>query len=144
MAAGDEWQVFHYEWAMVRNLVRRTKERWDSLNLWCRHAIVESLVLQTRILADIFLPTPKSKPDDIKITDLIPGFSSPHTASLAAAYGDSKTVGCPCWQFNKLLAHATRHRGNSHQYGPALAEMWPHIERIIEDIKRTNPPVALD
>src|SRR5580704_18327373 len=115
---------------MARNLSRIMSEnRWAAYERWAKNAIVESLVLHTRILSDILLGK-KTQPDDITVTDLIPGFSSTHTASLAAAYGDSKTVGSPCWQFNKLLAHATSHRSDSHEYLPALKALSPHIVRM--------------
>jgi hypothetical protein len=146
MAKGDEWIVFKYEWDMFCNsTVIIAQNKWTGWDLWSKNAIVESLVLHTRVLTDILLSKTQNS-DDIKITDLIPGFSSPLLASLQTAYGDSKTQGCPCWQFNKLLVHATRHRSNSHDYLAALKPVCSLIVRIVAEIRATSPtpPVALD
>ncbi|HEV3301978.1 MAG TPA: hypothetical protein VG055_20150 [Planctomycetaceae bacterium] len=124
---------------MARNLSRVIAENeWELWDQWCKNAIVESLVLHTRILTAILLS--EGRADDIKVKEVIPGFESAHVDALRAAYG-ADVEGTPHWQFNKLLAHATIHRSEGHEYLPALKAVSPHIMRIMEDVRRTNPPV---
>jgi hypothetical protein len=141
MAAGDEWIVLRYEWNMARLLFAYLlPQKYDELELTLQNAVVECLVLHTRILAEILLSDGKG-PDDIRLESLIPGFQSIDIERLRSAYGSGN--GSPRWQFNKLLAHATSHRSESHNYVDATSSVWPHILKIMRDVKSAGPPIDL-
>ena len=114
--------------------------RFPALESVLQNAVVESLVLHTRILTDILL-SKKGGTDDIVLSDLLPGFSSPVLAKLADTYGKRDIEKSPCWQFNKMLAHPTKHRSSSHEYLPALRAVWAHIALLIEEIAKMRSPV---
>jgi hypothetical protein len=142
MAAGDEWTVLRYEWNMARLLFAYLlPQKYDALELTLQNAVVECLVLHTRILAEILLSDGKGA-DDIRLERLLPGFQSKNIERLKSAYGAGK--GSPRWQFNKLLAHATLHRSDSHDYVHATNAVWPHILKIMDEVKLARPPIGLE
>ena len=138
MTACDPWVVFKYEVEMFQSTLKRVEEdgRDANLDTWeVRNAMVESAVLHARILADILLGTKKKgRPDDISVNDLVPGFQSNNTQKLRNAYGSSELEGSPCWTFNKMLAHPTKHRSSSYNYGPALRKIEPLIDSIVREV----------
>lgn len=134
MDVSAEWDVFDYEFTMARVLCNQlAPERFSELSPILQAAVVESLVLHTRILADILL-SKKGGTDDITLQELLPGFSSPSVAELSAVYGTQGVKESPCWQFNKLLAHPTTNRITAQQCLPALTEVWTRIGPLIVEI----------
>jgi hypothetical protein len=139
LAKGDEWDVFEYEWNMARLLwATLAANTYQNFEQTIKNVVVEGLVLHTRILIEILLSN-KGEPDDIVLSELMPTFNSSHIAALRAAYGESKTVHAPRWLFNKMLAHATAHRANTHDYIVPLRAVWPHIFAIMAELATHTP-----
>ena len=139
--SNDPWVVFDYEveqWRAMCNLLVDGNPVYEALSLQLKNAVTESAVLHTRILADILLCRSKES-DDIKVSDLIPGFKSANLGQLTQVYGDRKLPGSPCWTFNKKLAHPTLHRTDSHDYSGPLNAVRPLIETIIAEIQSQRP-----
>jgi hypothetical protein len=103
-----------------------------------QNAYTESMVLHARQLCEIFLPR-STEPDNIKLADLIPeGDQSERfkelIAGLGRRYGDRRTVGSPCWVFNKKLMHPTTERTDAYDYESALNRVKPILKAIIAEI----------
>ena len=117
-------------------------ERMRTLPLVLKNAVEESAVLHTRQLCDTFLSTP-GEPDDIRLSQLFPGLEidpnytglRQRIKALKSRYGSHRTVGSIRWTFNKLLAHATTHRGVSYDYAPHLCELRSIIEKVTAEIE---------
>jgi hypothetical protein len=130
----DRWIVIEYEVKMFRAaldfLLRHTFPFPAGLvGRVLNNAVVESAVLHTRNLCEVFLPGGNPQPDDITLTRLFPDWgTNPKydrakdliNPDLDAAYGKSNTPGTPRFDFNKRVAHSTTHRAQSsgHNYGP--------------------------
>jgi hypothetical protein len=97
------------------------------------NAIVESMLLHLRILTEL-LVSRGSDSDDIRLSDLLPTFTSARIAELKERYGGRKTVGSPCWTLNKMLAHPTSLRADTYSYDSVLRAMVPVIVRLLEEI----------
>jgi hypothetical protein len=54
-------------------------------------------------------------------------------------YGDASGTGTPRWQFNKLLAHATMHRRDSHDYSRALTTVWQVLLPLMVEVMSQSP-----
>jgi hypothetical protein len=137
----DPWVVYDYEVSMWRDLCDLLGLGPSLLMLsWCiRNAITESAVLHTRILIGILLPPDdKDRKDDIKLSSLLPSFASPTQRSLSQAYGDGNSPGTPCWEFNKMLAHATCHRTDTYNYGIALNNLFPLISKLLNEVHESR------
>lgn len=139
--ANDPWVVFDYEVDMLNNmcaLLRQGNAQYSSLSHHLRNAVVESAVLHARNLADILLSRsdPVRFPDDIRLMDLAPTFTSPAIAQLQAAYGTTNSTGSTCWAFNKKLAHSTTHRNDSYDYAPHLNAVVPLIFQLVSEIEQ--------
>jgi hypothetical protein len=130
------WLVFEYEAMMYRQTSRPIplpeKTLPDIVRLLI-NALTESRVLHNRILCDI-LSSRCPEPDEIRLTDLLPGFSSPEVANLEKAYGSGRIPKSPCWTFNKMLAHATTERFDGFDYGAEFALLGSHIEKLLDEI----------
>jgi hypothetical protein len=132
------WIVYDYEAFMF-------KDKWTCCSTGAvktfpesvKNAIVESALLHLRILVDILLSR-GSESDDIKLTDLLPNFQSPLIGQLRNAYGDRKTTDSPCWTLNKMMAHPTQFRSDSHNYDPTLKAMLPAILPLLEEIAQAR------
>ncbi len=134
----SKWEVVHYEIEMLENLQKIKLPLIDENSLkTLKNAIAESMVLHTRILIDIIISKGFNN-DDIFLKDLIPGYQSDYIEKLKVAYGSNNKKDSPCWEFNKLLAHATSNRSTGHDYSPSLSKVIPLIEKIIIDIKNHN------
>jgi hypothetical protein len=131
-----EWTVYNYERDMVLALCNHlpTPENNKPLSWELGNAAIEALVLHTRILTDILVSKGR-EPDDINLTKLLPGFNSVNIDALKSAYGTRNAKDSPCWQFNKLMAHATSHRKDSHEYLPALKITLPIIGKLLDEIE---------
>lgn len=133
----NPWVVFDYELDMFRamcGLLNTGNTDYTQLRHHVRNAVVESAVLHSRILADIILSRCKM-PDDIGLDALLPGFTPRSLGALQAAYGNSTTAGCPCQTFNKMLAHPTMLRSDSHDYSPVLNKVGPLIDAIVQEVQ---------
>jgi hypothetical protein len=91
------------------------------------------MLLHLRILVDILLSRGAGN-DDIHLTDLLPGFKSSLVTQLKTGYGDNKTIGCPCWELNKRLAHPTQIRSTSYNYDHVLNALVPVVMRLLDEI----------
>lgn len=132
----DSWRVVDYEWAMASKLWRYlAAEDLQQYDLVLQNAVVESLVLHSRILVEILISKGYGD-DDIRLDKLLPSFSSHKVSELEDVYGRSKDHGTPCWQFNKLLAHATIHRDDSHDYIEPLNKIWRVMAELIDEVMR--------
>jgi len=130
------WIVFDYEVDMFHNLAILLGERNEEgakLSFHVRNAVVESCVLHTRILVGILL-SDGTYPDDIKLTNLVPGFKCPELDQLKQVYEGPTKESSPRWIFNKMLAHATTQRSDSFDYEPALNQVAPLICNIVNNI----------
>ena len=101
-----------------------------------KNAIVESSLIHTRILADIFLSRSKY-PDDINLRNL--GFDSNSESevlvkSLEVAYGKTNDKNGNCWTINKMLAHPTTLRSESYNYTAVYAGLDGPITALINHI----------
>lgn len=99
------------------------------------NALTESLILHIRILTGIILSYYKY-PDDITLKNILPGFNSNYIEDLRISYGTNKDINSPCWQFNKLLAHASTERSDAHNYSEAVELLTPIIEKILNNITK--------
>lgn len=136
------WEVYDYEVWMFDQMLQfgttlGTKE-CQQFPQPVKNATVESLLLHLRILVDILLSRGSGNNDDINLKDLLPSFNSPLVAQLKAAYGDGKTVDCPCWQLNKRLAHPTQIRSSSYSYNPLLNTLLPLILPLLAEIAQAR------
>ena len=142
--ANDPWVVFDYEVDMLNNmcaLLRQGNAQYAGLSLHLKNAVVESGVLHARNLADILLSRsePNRFPDDIRLADLLPTFTSSAIARLQDAYGNAMTSGSACWAFNKKLAHSTKHRTDTYNYSPHLNAVVPLIQQLVTEIQPHRP-----
>jgi hypothetical protein len=96
------------------------------------------MILHTRIIVDILLSRGK-KPDDIKLSDLLPEWSESdiakkHISDLKTLYGNWNMRGTPCWIFNKFLAHPTRWRTNRYDWSSVLNQVDPIIYAFLIEL----------
>jgi hypothetical protein len=132
--------VFDYERNMALDLFDiMNGSAFQTFERTLKNAVVESLVLHTRILCDI-LTSKSSRDDDITLRKLLPAFTSPHVDELKAAYGNSSAVDTPCWTFNKMLAHPTTHRSHTYNYASALNSIWPTMLSLLTQIDAVSNP----
>ena len=66
-----------------------------------RFAAVESLVMHTRIIADMLLSR-DTFPDSIRLQDLLPDFTPSKLDELRESYGNRNKKNSPCWTINKM------------------------------------------
>jgi hypothetical protein len=98
------------------------------------NAIVESLLLHTRILVEIFLSR-DTEADAVNLKTLLPGFDSVTIGELATLYGKGKDVDSPCRTINKRLAHSTSVRTENFDYGVLMNKLRPSIDTLIEQVR---------
>lgn len=144
----DHWEVFLYEVQMYCAMIRIREEigkgeSWNivinqltptivtpktkKINLLDQqgltsvmNAFIESKLLHIHVLSDILLEK-GSKPDDIKLSNLLPDWKSDRdledfVKNLGKAYGNSQDINTPCWIINKMMAHGTAFRTSSFNY----------------------------
>ena len=114
------------------SLSRSDYQAWFSRPV--NNAIAESLLLHTRILMDILKSKTSQDGDDIKLTDLLPGFAPSRLQQLTELYGDRNTEGSPCWTINKYLAHPTKLRTDSHEYTDIVEKLRPVLLHCVDEI----------
>ena len=143
-ASDDPWIVFDYELQMyfeTRNLSKyfSAKSPLDVINTINKNAVVESLILHTRIMTDI-LVSKGLQNDDIVLKDLLPDWCNSEIGmtlitKLDNAYGKANKKDSPCWVINKMLAHPTRWRTDRFEYGSSLRQIEPLIFEILSEIE---------
>jgi hypothetical protein len=138
--AADPWEVVTYEAWMLFGLCRILEGETFNVNPdVAKNAVVESVCLHTRIFVDILLSKDSGKGDDIRLNQLLPGFQHSAVDQLRAAHGDGKPdqppVPWPCWTLNKMIAHPTLKRGNSHDYTDVIKKLLPFIEEVWREIE---------
>lgn len=133
---GEPWVVFDYEveqFHAMCKLLETGNEEYAALSLHLQNAVVESVLLHTRILVDI-LRSNGTYADDIKLSALLPSFTSEILTQLKTLYGKSGTENSPCWTINKYLAHPTSHRGSEYDYTDLLSQLAPLILLIVQEV----------
>ena len=132
----DPWEVVAYEARTLFDLRGVLgDEAYKHYTKAVQNATVESACLHTRILVDILLSKNSGKGDDIRLNQLLPGFSHVSVDQLGTAYGNSKTEASPCWTLNKMIAHPTLRRGTSYDYSDVLKKLLPLIEAVLQEIQ---------
>ena len=148
----DLWQVIDYEVQMYFE----TRSTYDSLKTVPKdvkakvvdNALVESMVLHTRIMVDMLISKGHGS-DDIKLRDLVPDWCESENGKhlidkLESVYGRSDVEDSPCWIFNKMLAHPTTWRADSYNYYSALKQIEPHVLDILKAIAKVKSTSMLD
>ena len=131
----DAWDVYDYEASMYVSLLDLCAKGQHKLHPHpVPNAIVESLLLHTRILVDIFLSR-DVEPDSVHLSELLPGFDSPELVALRKVYGTPKISGSPCWIINKRLAHATTMRSDSFDYTALVNALEDLLNPIIKSVQ---------
>ena len=132
----DPWVVFGYEveqFYRMCKLLKAGNDEYAALPQHMKNAVVESALLHARILADILLSR-GTQPDDINLSNLLPGFCPPTFDKLKCAYGDRHTEWTPCWTLNKMLAHPTLRRGSNHDYTKLLKQLVPLLCSVVQEV----------
>ncbi len=137
-------EVFTYEVYMYIYMyvcVYKSKLRVNGPRIKARHnSHVESLLLHTRILVDIFLQEKNRKVDDIILKQILPvrlhsDYLKVLLSKLREVYGAGNIKNSPKWQLNKLLAHATHLRKSSHNYDSLIKKLHSILYDIIGEIQ---------
>lgn len=137
--------VFDYECMMYREMSRLLNCDIFKNPSPLKNAIVESLLLHTRILVNILLSGEKSD-DDITLEMVYPNISSHDKTKndidgLKEAYNyESPTEPSPRKTLNKMFAHPTTHRSDHYDYTSILVKITPSINSILEKIRKYDTP----
>jgi hypothetical protein len=141
------WAIVNYEAQMLFKLCGLINaEDFDTRQPLVANAIVESTCLHMRILIDILLSSDSGKGDDIRLDQLIPGFQHDSVNRLRTAWGKPNEVDSPRWTLNKMIAHPTTKRKQSHDYTglikgllPLVEELWRALQEYLSRPARTLP-----
>jgi hypothetical protein len=119
-----------------------------------KNAVAESAALHTRAIC-MFLLTgirkaSKAEKADICLPDLFPDWEGNERyarlkssiAELSDSYGARQAANEPRWQFDKLLAHTTKHRSSGHEY-KAVHDLKPAIVNIVLELERLSGNVLM-
>jgi hypothetical protein len=141
----SELETLEYEAGMLQRalqILANEAQRLDELFL--KNAITEIAVLHARSLCSVFIEY-KPRKDDIRLSRLFPDWDAETNGKYAeiekarsrlkAAYGDHNDPNSHHFAFNKLVMHATTHRGAYGLYDQAFADLMPIIEEIIRHIE---------
>jgi hypothetical protein len=130
-----DWAVYDYEASMYVDLLDLCAKGQHKLHPHpVPNAIVESLLLHTRILVDILLSR-DGEPDAVHLSKLLPGFDSPEIGALRKVYGSTKDSGSPCGIINKRLAHATTIRSDNFDYTALANALGDLLSPIIKSVQ---------
>ena len=136
------WDVFLYEVYMYFYMyvrVYNSRLKTNGQRNRARHnSHVESLLLHTRILSEIFLYTRKAQSDDILLDQLVDPSIYPKSLNslinkLNFTY--NKNDISPRYQINKLLVHATYLRKSHYNYDDLISVLHPLLFGIISEIQ---------
>ena len=140
---GDPWVIFDYEANMFLELWKVLQNGRQGLSipiLAIQNAVVESILLHIRQLADMILSRGK-RPDDILLAHLVQDYVPRRLDELDRVYGNNNIEDCPCWTINKMLAHATFKRSSSHNYSNLVNQIAPILAEIVQEIRSVKPSV---
>lgn len=129
---------------MAREVVHYLpKEEFEQLERAVGNAVVEALVLHIRVVVE-FAISKGNGADDILLKNLLFELGTSYLArELTALYGRSNDEASPCWQFNKMLAHATIHQPKSRNYIKPIQTLWPVLADLISVVMSQRPkPMA--
>ena len=140
-STNDSWIIFDYEVQMyfsTRAAIANRPAPNSDQKLIIKNALVESAMLHTRILVDILLARGSSS-DDLHLDHLLPASNTSHALEnalvhLKSAWGNRNKPNSPCWTLNKMLAHGTRLRSASYDYGSLANAVDPHVFAAIQEI----------
>jgi hypothetical protein len=141
LSVNDPCVVFDYEVDMFRSmtaLLEQGNSQYNSFGKYLRNTVVESAVLHTRNLEEIFANV-KNDSDDITIADLLPNFESDELDQLRVKYNGPESEGSLSWAFNKMLGHPTKHRSSGYDYSAQLNALAPLINSIIVEVNSQRP-----
>jgi hypothetical protein len=140
---GQYWAIYDYEVTMFMQMSALCMNGCrNHFSVPIQNALVESMLLHLRIVVDMLL-SKGSEDDDLKLTNLLPGFTSKHTERLKSAYGTRNTAGSPCWTINKRLAHATVGRAEPMaHYTPILEPLVRIIMELLNEIEKARRATA--
>jgi hypothetical protein len=143
-ASDNPWIVFDYEIQMyfeTRNLIKHlaSKRPSDVVNRINQNAVIESMILHSRIITDILISN-GNQDDDILLKDLLPEWCGSEVgknliANLANVYGKSNKEGDPRWVINKMMAHPTKWRTDRFNYSLSLRQIEPAIIEVLLGIE---------
>ncbi len=130
----NEWMVFDYEVDMWRKLMQLVfSSETQLLSLTINNALVESLVLHTRMVVGMLISKENQK-DDINLERLDSKFNSRLVGKLSQLYGSSSDSNSACHVFNKMAMHPTTWRGTSFDYAPFIELLHPTIELLLDEV----------
>jgi hypothetical protein len=133
------WVVYGYEVDMFNEMYRaRSTGAYNTFPQQVVNAMIESMLLHLRILVEILISHgPDPDGDNIKLTDLLPGFKSRLIQELENKYGRG-IRGSPCWTLNKMLAHPSRLRSHTYNYDHVLKVMRPVLLPLLDEVARVR------
>jgi hypothetical protein len=141
----EEWVPVEWDVGMYRQLQQYLFNTPPAFaDLYIRDACVESVVLHARQLCGLFLQTER-QPDDIRLVDLFSDWDTNREryvrarsliAKLREIYGDSKTPGSMCWEFNKKLFHITNHREAYNDFKMHLRVIHEPLQDLLKEMER--------
>lgn len=131
------WMVLDYEVSMFYSMNQLAGKKYKYQLI--KNAFVESLILHTRILADLFIGRGHYA-DDIRLCNLgIDKIEEDPTLkeqiqTLNKVYGIQSDENGMCWIINKMLTHPTFQRLESYDYNFVVCTLGPLLENIINHI----------
>lgn len=140
------WLVIGYEVKMLRALTTRgspinVASADPQQTMWLlNNLMTEGKALHTRNLCDFCT---SAKPTDIKPSDVFNNYYTDQKYTrlrnliedLKQQYGKGDEENSARWVFNKMLAHPTKERGTSFEYGPHLTRIWLTLWKIIDELE---------
>jgi hypothetical protein len=131
------WKAYEYEVDMFKGTLALCSggDVTASCSRYVANAIVESLLLHTRIVIDMLLSRGIDPDNDaVRLTTLLPGFVPSRLGELKDLYGSRDIVESPCWTLNKRLAHSTNVRSDSFDYTRMVNDLRPVIQQCLDEI----------
>ncbi len=130
-----DWGVFDYELEMLQTLKRIHEAEAEQYKHDVKNAIVESILLHTRILAELLLSIDQNRDDEITLGRLLPDFEPEEVDKLRERYGKANEPDRPRWVLNKRLAHATKKRALSYDYTDVMNTLGPALFAMIDVVQ---------
>jgi hypothetical protein len=157
MTPADPWDIVAYEVKMFYATyeIVLSLAALDQLSRVLANAVEESAVLHTRNLCDVFFDNEakrKAKATNIYLSELFSDWGTDTKydrvqeliGDLSERYdrparkpgpGTNTKRASPRWNFTKMMAHPTTHRGISFDYTPDLRCLRPVLQDIIDEIE---------
>jgi len=103
------------------------------------YAIVEGALFHARGLCELLL-SKDNYPDNVKLSEMLPRFTSAKLDELAEVWGDNRRG--ICMTINKRLMHPTTHRTEGYDWAPELETLRPIFKSIVAEVNAQRPPHA--